>query len=101
MSINIEEVQKHLDRDQEIRKLFVTLNGVGFGFGLTETELSRLTGLEVQKLRSHIARLQYLGIINVKCTQVGTAGPYDYFFSLVSEIKAEVSITMTNPSKSS
>ena len=101
MSINVEEVQRHLDRDQEIRRLLVTLDGVGLGFGLTETELSKRTGLEVQKLRSCIADLQHLEIIKVKCTQIGTAGPYDYFFNLVSEIKTKVSITMANPSKSS
>lgn len=94
MFIDLNEVQKIVDKDYNIQRVLVALNGVGSGFGITEKELEKKTGLESQELREILHRLQFNGAIEVRCTQIGTAGPYDYFLRLLPRIKVRVSVTV-------
>lgn len=99
MSLDLAHLQKYIDNDHEMRRVVIAIDGVGPGFGFIETELLKRTGLETQKLRELISRLQRSGVVEVKCTQVGTSGPYDYFFRFCSGIKVTINIT-TGPSPS-
>lgn len=89
----VAQLQALIDKDKEARRVLVTLDGVGSGFGYTETELLKRTGLEVQRLREHLYLIQRYEALEVRCTQVGTAGPFDYFFRTRPNLKVSVTVT--------
>jgi len=94
MSLDLEQLQEFIDKDQEMRRLIVAIESVGLGFGFTETEIMKRTGMESQMIRKLFNLLQRdFKVIEIKCTQIGTAGPYEYFFRFYPEIKVRVSIT--------
>lgn len=88
---DISTIQNLVKKDNELGRLMVTLTGCGFGY--TEKDLLQKTGLERPKLLEYISRLQRHEVIRVTCTQVGTSGPYDYFFRLTEGIGVDVVVS--------
>lgn len=89
---DVAKLQAFIDKDKEVRRLLVTLDGVGSGFGYTEADLLKRTGLEAQDLRKYLHLIQTYEGLEIRCTQVGTAGPYDYFFRIRPGLKVSVSV---------
>ena len=90
MSCNSVLLQSLINEDQKVKTIVVTLSTNSFG--LTEKDLIKGTGLEGQQVLSCLSKLQKLGAVEIFCTQIGTAGPYDYFFRFSSEIKVTVNV---------
>ena len=85
-TLDSDGVKRLVRNKSEAKTVIIALSNVGFGFGLTEKDIAQKTELKIEKVREILSSLQYLGAVELKYTQIGTSGPYDYFFRLNSNI---------------
>jgi len=94
-TLDLDRLKRFIEKDYNAKTVIIVLSEASLGFGFTETELIGRTGISVQELRECLSLLQYYGAVEVRCTQVGTAGPYDYFFHL-QNVEVEVTVKEKN-----
>src|SRR3989344_7716115 len=92
--VHIELLQRTMAKDNSLQRVLVALDGVGCGIGFTEAELLKRTGLETKELREKIGLLDRYNALLIRCTQGGTCGPYDYYFTLTN-LKVNVTCEVT------
>ena len=93
--MSIERLQQYIEKDRDARRVMVALQPepIDLSFGWKESDLQKMTGLDSPKIREILGFLDRNELLQIKCTQVGTAGPYDLFFRLKPGIKVTINVT--------